>query len=166
MRRRCSCTRDQPWRLCGPRLMGAWPCSGRRPMSRSWTPRLAAPSCRLALASDRVSAACSLLCKLASSIMCTKQNTRGSPAAHINIQAHGPYHVQAARSRAPIRAAFWTDSAAGDLALATAAGLELYRWGRREAEEYAGGLAKHSDMESRAFTQGAVKLQSQQYCPA
>ena len=35
--------------------------------------------------------------------------------------------LQAARSRAPIRAAFWTDSAAGDLALATAAGLELYR---------------------------------------
>lgn len=35
--------------------------------------------------------------------------------------------AQAARSRAPIRAAFWTGSAAGDLALATAAGLELYR---------------------------------------
>ena len=35
--------------------------------------------------------------------------------------------LQAARSRAAIRAAFWTDSAAGDLALATAVGLELYR---------------------------------------
>lgn len=39
--------------------------------------------------------------------------------------------VQAARSRAIVRAVFWTDSAASDLALVTSVGLELYSYAPR-----------------------------------
>lgn len=154
-RRRCSCTRGRRWRPCASHRTVGWLCSGPPATLRLWTPSLVAPSCRRANPKPLTpTAARAMLCLTAlqevilsalvlrhtcraCSRMCRSASVVGSWVQQQSTHLHsnstgsgfesGHIVLQAARSRAPIRAAFWTDSAAGDLALATAAGLELYR---------------------------------------